>query len=260
MRALSSQGRGRSLQDPDRRRPASRRAVDRVFRSIRRRGAWTAPRRRSRSQPRSPRRLGAPLDVFLVRKLGVPGHAELAMGAIADGGVAVLTSGSIRAARHPPRRSSNRSPSRERRELERRDRRYRGDRPPPVVRGPHRHPGRRRPGHRARRWRRRRSRCGERDPARDRRRGAGRRARDVRAARPVADASSARRRPSGSAPSGSGTRTSRRRPTRKCASCWPRPGAQPAGTRRPRSARRLRVEVDPARRGPLSGTRTTTTR
>src|SRR5438045_5929270 len=34
--------------------------------------------------------LGAPLDVFLVRKLGVPGHEELAMGAIASGGVRVL--------------------------------------------------------------------------------------------------------------------------------------------------------------------------
>ena len=36
------------------------------------------------------RQLGAPLDVFLVRKLGVPGHAELAMGAIAEGGIKVL--------------------------------------------------------------------------------------------------------------------------------------------------------------------------
>jgi putative phosphoribosyl transferase len=36
------------------------------------------------------RKLGAPLDIFLVRKLGVPGHSELAMGAIASGGVRVL--------------------------------------------------------------------------------------------------------------------------------------------------------------------------
>src|SRR6266702_7421291 len=36
------------------------------------------------------RRLGAPLDVFVVRKLGVPGHEELAMGALASGGVRVL--------------------------------------------------------------------------------------------------------------------------------------------------------------------------
>src|SRR6266481_2381229 len=35
-------------------------------------------------------RIGAPLDIFLVRKLGVPGHVELAMGAIAAGGVEVL--------------------------------------------------------------------------------------------------------------------------------------------------------------------------
>src|SRR4029079_14977786 len=43
--------------------------------------------------------LSAPLDVFLVRKLGVPGHAELAMGAIAAGGTAGLRAGLIRAPR-----------------------------------------------------------------------------------------------------------------------------------------------------------------
>jgi len=41
-------------------------------------------------------RLHAPLDVFLVRKLGVPGHPELAMGAIAEGGVEVLSDDLIR--------------------------------------------------------------------------------------------------------------------------------------------------------------------
>src|SRR5947208_8607188 len=40
--------------------------------------------------------LGAPLDVFLVRKLGVPGHEELAMGAIASGGVLVLDEAVLR--------------------------------------------------------------------------------------------------------------------------------------------------------------------
>ena len=45
------------------------------------------------------RALGAPLDIFVVRKLGVPGHAELAMGAIASGGVRVLN-----AARKAPAR------------------------------------------------------------------------------------------------------------------------------------------------------------
>src|SRR5256886_8990904 len=43
------------------------------------------------------RELGAPLDVFVVRKLGVPGHEELAMGAIASGGVLVLDEGLVRA-------------------------------------------------------------------------------------------------------------------------------------------------------------------
>ena len=43
--------------------------------------------------------LHAPLDVFVVRKLGVPGHEELAMGAIASGGVRVLNSDVVRAAR-----------------------------------------------------------------------------------------------------------------------------------------------------------------
>src|ERR1700704_3905653 len=42
------------------------------------------------------RALGAPLDVFLVRKLGVPGHEELAMGAIASGGVVVLEDDVVR--------------------------------------------------------------------------------------------------------------------------------------------------------------------
>src|SRR5436853_7744968 len=42
------------------------------------------------------RALGAPLDVFLVRKLGVPGHEELAMGAIASGGVRVLNEQVVR--------------------------------------------------------------------------------------------------------------------------------------------------------------------
>ncbi len=47
--------------------------------------------------------LGVPLDVFLVRKLGVPGHAELAMGAIAEGGVEVLNEVLIQDLGIPPR-------------------------------------------------------------------------------------------------------------------------------------------------------------
>ncbi|MEW5927497.1 MAG: phosphoribosyltransferase [Gemmatimonadota bacterium] len=78
--------------------------------------------------------LNAPLDVFLVRKLGVPGQEELAMGAIASGGVRVIntrvvemlgiTEDAIAAAA-----------AQEQAELERRDRAYRGDRLPPEVAG-----------------------------------------------------------------------------------------------------------------------------
>src|SRR5438067_3870082 len=48
------------------------------------------------------RALGAPLDVFLVRKLGVPGHEELAMGAIASGGVRVVNEDAVRQLGIPP--------------------------------------------------------------------------------------------------------------------------------------------------------------
>ena len=49
------------------------------------------------------RALGAPLDVFVVRKLGVPGHEELAIGAIATGGAVVLNEDVVNALRHPAR-------------------------------------------------------------------------------------------------------------------------------------------------------------
>jgi putative phosphoribosyl transferase len=80
------------------------------------------------------RALHAPLDVFLVRKLGVPGHDELAMGAIASGGVRVLNEDVVRGLRI----SSDvvdRVFAREKQELERRERSYRGARPAPDVRG-----------------------------------------------------------------------------------------------------------------------------
>ncbi|MGE3819880.1 MAG: phosphoribosyltransferase [Isosphaeraceae bacterium] len=80
------------------------------------------------------RELGAPLDVFVVRKLGVPGHEELAMGAIASGGTLVLNEDVVQALRIPDRVIEVVA-ARERRELERRERAYRGDRPPPDVRG-----------------------------------------------------------------------------------------------------------------------------
>ena len=76
--------------------------------------------------------LDAPLDVFLVRKLGVPGHEELAMGAIASGGVTVLNDQVVRLLNIPPN-LIDAVAARERRELARREREYRGIRPPPDV-------------------------------------------------------------------------------------------------------------------------------
>jgi predicted phosphoribosyltransferase len=78
--------------------------------------------------------LRAPLDVFVVRKLGVPGHEEFAMGAIATGGVCVLHQETVRALRLP-RHVIEAVTARERQELARRERLYRSDRPPLDVRG-----------------------------------------------------------------------------------------------------------------------------
>ena len=79
------------------------------------------------------RRLGAPLDVFVVRKLGYPGHEELAMGAIASGGVRVLNPEVV--AYGVSREAIERATEREQAELERRERLFRGDRPPIPVAG-----------------------------------------------------------------------------------------------------------------------------
>jgi putative phosphoribosyl transferase len=78
--------------------------------------------------------LFAPLDVFLVRKLGVPGRAELAMGAIATGGVRLLNEEVVRSLRISEKVISA-TAAHEKRELQRRELAYRGDRPPPAVRG-----------------------------------------------------------------------------------------------------------------------------
>jgi putative phosphoribosyl transferase len=80
------------------------------------------------------RQLHALLDVFLVRKLGVPGHSELAMGAIASGGVRVLSDDLIRELAIP-RSLVEHVAAQEQLELERRHRAYRGDRPLPLLRG-----------------------------------------------------------------------------------------------------------------------------
>jgi len=76
--------------------------------------------------------LGAPLDVFLVRKLGVPGYEELAMGAIASGGVRVLNSEVVRKLNISPR-TIDEVEREELAELERREQLYRGGRPPITV-------------------------------------------------------------------------------------------------------------------------------
>jgi len=80
------------------------------------------------------RALHAPLDVFLVRKLGLPGHEEFAMGAIASDGVVVLDDDVVRTL-GVDRRSIEYVIARERRELERREVAYRGDRPEIDIHG-----------------------------------------------------------------------------------------------------------------------------
>jgi predicted phosphoribosyltransferase len=77
--------------------------------------------------------LNAPLDVFLVRKLGVPGHEELAMGAIASGGIRVLNPDVV-GALGLSQADIAAVTELEQREMERRERAYRDDRPPvPLV-------------------------------------------------------------------------------------------------------------------------------
>src|SRR4030095_4917417 len=78
--------------------------------------------------------LNAPLDVFLVRKLGVPGYPELAMGAIATGGIRVLNDDVLDHLRIPEQVIDS-IVAIEERELERREREYRGNRPEPQVQG-----------------------------------------------------------------------------------------------------------------------------
>jgi len=80
------------------------------------------------------RELAAPLDVFVVRKLGLPWHDELAMGAIASGGVRVLNRDLIRVAR-VTEADLARVIAAEQTELERRERLYRGERPFPDLHG-----------------------------------------------------------------------------------------------------------------------------
>jgi putative phosphoribosyl transferase len=80
------------------------------------------------------RALGAPLDVFLVRKLGVPGREELAMGAIASGGVMVVNEDVVRLL-DIPAAVLEEAAEEERHELDRRAAAYRDGRPAPELRG-----------------------------------------------------------------------------------------------------------------------------
>jgi len=78
------------------------------------------------------RSLSAPLDVFVVRKLGVPGQEELAMGAIATSGVVILNDAVIQGLAVPDKVIYG-VIAMEEQELERRERLYRGNRPPPEI-------------------------------------------------------------------------------------------------------------------------------
>lgn len=79
-------------------------------------------------------KLGVPLDVFLVRKLEVPGHEDLVMGAIASGGLRVIDEELVDALGIPAEEVELLA-DREQREIDRRERLYRGERPVPEIAG-----------------------------------------------------------------------------------------------------------------------------
>ena len=79
-------------------------------------------------------KLGLPLDIFVVRKLGVPGYSELAMGAIASGGVRIMNEEVMSQVRIPDS-AVEAVTRREEQELKRREAAYRGNRPPLNVEG-----------------------------------------------------------------------------------------------------------------------------
>jgi putative phosphoribosyl transferase len=80
------------------------------------------------------RALRVPLDVFVVRKLGMPGHEEYAIGALASGGVRLINQHAVALHGLSPR-DIDRVAATEQEELERRERSYRGERPFPDLRG-----------------------------------------------------------------------------------------------------------------------------
>jgi len=79
------------------------------------------------------RGLNAPLDVWLVRKLGAPGHEELAMGAIASGSTRILNKDVVRSL-GVSEQAIDKVAAKEQQELERREKAYRGDQPPLELR------------------------------------------------------------------------------------------------------------------------------
>jgi putative phosphoribosyl transferase len=78
--------------------------------------------------------LNLPMDIFIVRKLGLPGHEEVAIGAIASGGIRVLNNNIVRYFKIPEP-LIDAVAKRELQELERRQGAYRGNRPPPDLQG-----------------------------------------------------------------------------------------------------------------------------
>ena len=80
------------------------------------------------------RKLKAPLDIWLVRKLGVPGHEELAMGALASGGTRVVNEDIVRSM-EVAKEDFDKVIARETSEIERREKTYRGDKPMPEIKG-----------------------------------------------------------------------------------------------------------------------------
>lgn len=78
--------------------------------------------------------LSAPLGAYVVRKLGVPGHEELAMGAIATGGIRILNATIIHQLGIPPA-AVEAVTSQEQRQLQQREQLYQGNRPLPAIQG-----------------------------------------------------------------------------------------------------------------------------
>ena len=189
--------------------------------------------------------LGAPLDVFVVRKLGVPGHEELAMGAIASGGAVVHNDDVVRGLRITPQQLRDVAEAKAR-ELLRREAGI-GGRPPVDVAGKTVHPRRRRARHR-RQHAGRRAGAARLQPARDRGRrarrpgvhlpGTGRPGRRGRVRDDPVAVLRGRRSPSG---------TSARPPTTRSATCCLR--------RRPRDRRPLAAPTRAVLRSRVAGTR-----